>query len=123
MKRIVAANDSVSELASWEHARADIWMFHVTHKRLALMLSRQDEPEVLYVVAVGCERMVGPFSWDSSELVVIQEGATVRVVDLNVGFELTCSSITLVKGLSTELDTSFEGFLGDDLPDAPERTA
>lgn len=119
MKRTVAPESRASELIAWRGARATVWLFHATHKRLALMLSRRDEPEVLYVVAVGCEHIVGPFSWDLAEVVIAEHGTEDRVVDVRAGFELRCSSTTLVKGPATDFDISFEGFLGEDVADAP----
>jgi hypothetical protein len=117
MKSIVPPESHAAELSRWRGAHVALWIFHVTHKRLALRLSRRDESEVLYIVAVGCESIAGPFAWEAADVSIVQSGDRARVVDASAGFELGCSSITLVKGPSTEFDTSFEGFMGEDITD------
>jgi hypothetical protein len=88
------------------------------------MLFRPDEPEVLYVVAIGCRYITGPFSWKHADVLIVPGSSggsgehMCRVSDQQAGFELVCSSATLVRGPATELDESFENFLGD----APEES-
>ena len=121
MKTVIESNLQHLVLAQWRGADAKLWMYHVTHKRLALMLSRPNEPEVLYLVAVTSERFAGPLSWKNANITVVPDSSgdgkpMCRVLDEEAGFELVCSSATLVRGPATELDESFENFLGD----APE---
>jgi hypothetical protein len=94
-------------------------MFHVSFRRLVLRLSRLDEPEVIYIVAVGCDYIVGPFSWKSANVSLITdssgetEWAVSRILDQEAGFELRCSSVTIARGPSTDFDKTFDNFLGD----------
>lgn len=119
MKTVIEPKLQDSVLAQWRGADAKLWMYHVTHKRFALMLSRPNEPEVLYIVAVACERINGPFSWRQANITVVpssndESGEPVcRVVDKEAGFEIVCSSATLVRGPATDLDETFENFFGD----------
>jgi hypothetical protein len=77
------------------------------------MLSKPDEAEVLYVVAVGSEHIVGPLSWDSVDLSIAEHGTSESVRDVKAGFELRCSSTTLVRGPSTDYETTFDGFMSE----------
>src|SRR5690349_18758933 len=93
-------------------------MFHVSFRRLALRLSRPDEPEVIHIVAVGCEHIVGPFSWKQADISLITsssdetEWAVTRVVDRKAGFDLRCSSVAIARGPGTDFDKTFNNFLG-----------
>src|SRR5262245_12472391 len=116
MKRIVARESELLELANWRGARAQVWLFSVTFKRMAIRLSRLDEPEVLYVLAAGCEHLSGPFSWDSANVQLHREEDNETISDPAIGFHLVASSVVLAIGPSTELDTSFVHFLGEDPP-------
>jgi hypothetical protein len=119
MKIIIENEDWGAALAQWRGAEAALWIYHVSHKKLALMLSRKDESEQLYVVAVACKHIRGNFSWDDANLEIhadydadSQEAIT-RVIDNVANFELICSSVTIARGPSTDLDKRFEGFMGD----------
>lgn len=73
MKTIVAQEERDGTLSQWRGAHAKIWLFHVTHNRMALALHRRDEAQSLYIVAVGCTRISGPFSWSNADVSVILE--------------------------------------------------
>jgi hypothetical protein len=119
MKTVIDDQSRDSVLNEWRGSDAKLWMFHVTHNRLAVMLSRPDNPEVLYLVAIGCEWIRGPFSWQRANISIHSLpgdrnfDAVTRVVDEAAGFELRCSSAALARGPATDLDTSFKNFLGD----------
>jgi hypothetical protein len=91
-------------------------MFHASHRRLALLLAKPGEGDVLYLVAVGCHHMVGPFSWSHSDVRIHDEGSGSRIVDEGVNFELRCSSVTLVRASAHDAASDFEGFLGETEP-------
>jgi hypothetical protein len=118
MKTIITSGLQTEELNRWHGTRAAIWMFDVSHRRLALLLFRPDAPEALYIVGVGCEWITGPFSWDMADLRLAHGEHQERVTDAKAGFELRCSSVTLVKSASVDPSTSFEGFLGEEVPDS-----
>ncbi len=114
MKTIVAEQDRLSELERWRGAPAAVWIFQVTHKRLALRLWRPGEPTVLYLVGVACEHIAGPFAWESSDISIRSSTSNhEEIVDERAGFSLRCSSVTLATGPATDPDKSFDHFLGD----------
>ena len=118
MKTLIDPKNYESILAEWRGAQAKIWIFHVTHNRLAISLSRKGELEAIYIVAVGCEHISGPFCWESAEIDIIAEPADQwgethhRVVDNKAGFDLLCSSVSIVRGPASVPDSPFENFLG-----------
>lgn len=119
MKTVVPFEEMHSELTRWQGAEAVVWMYHATHRRLAIMLSRPGEPEVLYVVAVGCAHIHGPFRWQDASLTIAEpdrkdeHGTTARVEDKRAAFEIRCSSVALALGPATDYDATFEGFLDE----------
>ena len=119
MKTMIEAKLHDSVVEQWRGAYAQIWMFHVSLRRLALRLSRPDEPEVIYIVAVGCDHIVGPFSWKQANISLIThssgetERAVSRSVDQEAGFDLRCSSLAVARGPATDFDKTFDNFLGD----------
>jgi hypothetical protein len=73
MKTVMDPKTHESALAKWRGAQAKIWLFHVSLSRMVLNLSRKDEQEALYLVAVGCERISGPFHWEPAEVSILTE--------------------------------------------------
>jgi hypothetical protein len=87
-------------LAEWSGAKAEVWIFHLTFRRLALLLRLPGRSEVLYVVGLGCRHISGPFSWQNAKLSVspVASDGTAnpgehlsRVYDQDGQFELVCS--------------------------------
>lgn len=119
MKTVIAPNLRDSELRKCSGASAKLWMFHATHKRFAIMLSRPGAAEVVYIVAIGCEHIIGPFCWNDADISIMgrRSNASKRdlecIADKAAGFELVCSAVTLVRAPADDYDTTFEGFLGD----------
>src|SRR4051794_17121794 len=119
MKTVIEPELQDAVLEQWRGACAQIWMFHVSFRRLALRLSRPDEPENVYIVAMGCGHIVGPFSWEPADLRLITnlgdepQWAVTRIVDQKAGFDLSCSSVAMARGPATDFDKTFENFLGD----------
>lgn len=105
--------DQAPLLEAWHGAYAQIWMFHIGHKRLAMRLSREDEAEDLYIIGSTCEHIHGPFSWENARLSVAFErggAASTRVLDEGAGFRLSCNGVILVRASLKEFLTSFESF-------------
>jgi hypothetical protein len=104
-------------LDKWQGAKAEIWIFDLSFRRLALLLTKADVDEILYVVGVGCEHISGPFRWYDARLSITasdtkrSEGTgdfLTRLFDQGVGFELLCGSgVWLVRGLKTDIVASF----------------
>jgi hypothetical protein len=94
MKTIIDPMDHESILAQWRGAQAQIWTFHVSLKRMAIKLIRKGETEAIFIVAVACEHISGPFSWKEA------------------GFELRCAGVALASGPTGVLPNPFENFIG-----------
>jgi hypothetical protein len=122
MKVRVERAQQESVLARWRGASAQIWIFDVSLKRMAIRIYRPHEPELIYITAVGCKHITGPFSWEGADFSIEREpeGAeyptSSRIIDKAAGFELRCSDAGVVRGPSTDFEKTFDNFLGDDLP-------
>ena len=73
MKTVIDPKTHESALAKRSGAKAKIWLFHVSLNRMVLNVSRKDEQEALYLVAVRCERISGPFHWEPAEVSILTE--------------------------------------------------
>jgi|SRR5262249_10617550 len=119
MKTLIDPQKHESILAEWRGAQAKIWVFHITHNRLALSLFRNGEQEAIYIVAIGCEHISGRFSWKEADVEIIAEPPTQwgeirhRVVDKKAGFELLCSGVAIARGPAGVPESPFESFLDD----------
>jgi hypothetical protein len=80
---------------------------------MVLRLSRNTDATVLYVLAVGCKDMCGPFFWHSSTLEVRISAAGCVIRDSNAGFILTCDTVGLISGDAGDLELDFDAFLED----------
>jgi hypothetical protein len=126
VRTVVRVEDQPSVLAQWQRARAEIWIFDLSFRRLALLLTKAEVNDILYVTGIGCRYITGPFSWDNARLSIAPSDTTrsnitgnplTRLFDEGAGFELLCDSGVLVHGVRTDIVRSF----GDDfLPDSPE---
>jgi len=117
MKTIIDPNQHRAVLTKWYRSPARIWIFDVSLTRLGIRLARTAEPEVLYIVGASCEHIVGPFSWEASEMSIVLQAESGKpfdlVMDEKAGFELRCQGVVLVVGPATEFDKTFTNFLGD----------
>jgi hypothetical protein len=119
MKTVIDPKTHESVLAKWRGAQAKIWLFHVSLSRMVLNLSRKDEQEALYLVAVGCERISGPFHWEPAEVSILTEPPNQRgevyrrILDKQAGFELLCSDVVIARGAKSVPSDPFSGFLGE----------
>ncbi|GEN06037.1 hypothetical protein MFU01_10740 [Myxococcus fulvus] len=120
-KTIVEPEAQDETLAQWRGGDVVVWMYHASHRRMALRLSAPGLMEELYVVVVGCRFIQGPFSWRASDLRILvgevrdSGGLTTgRVVfDPSVGFRLECRDVALATGSIGDHDENFNGFLGE----------
>ena len=119
MKKIIDPQEHGATLSQWRGAQAKMWLFHVTHNRIALALSRKGQFRSLYIVALGCTQISGPFSWQNANISVVTEpsddagGSRCRIVDGGAGFELVCSDVAIALGPSSVPPSPFDGFLRD----------
>lgn len=93
--------------------------YQASLRRLTILLTEPGVPDdhrgseraemALLIVAGGCRRFSGPFSWIDSDLSVVERGTTDElggsfvVWDPTVGFELACASVYLFSGSPAEL--------------------
>jgi len=78
------------------------------------MLSRPEEIEVIYLVAIGCQRISGPFLWGNANILISADGiGDYRVLDLGAGFDLVCSSTAIAQGSAAVPRNPFDNFLDD----------
>jgi hypothetical protein len=120
MKTIIPPKDQESVLAEWRGAKAAIWAFHISLKRIAIILTRKDGFEALYIIGVGCEHLSGPFRWDQANITITTEPPNqwgevkCRITDKEAGFELLCSSATMARGIGGPPVDPFTNFLGNE---------
>ena len=104
MKTITFEQRDISTLADWQGAFAQVWLFHVSLKRMAIRLSIADREEVLYLTAVTCDRISSPFSWDGARITLdceeTPDGCVTKLMDPGVNMELRCGGVSLWAGPS-----------------------
>jgi hypothetical protein len=118
LKSLTDSADQNSLLAEWHGAKAEVWIFHLTFRRLALLLRLPERSDVLYVVGLGCRHINGPFRWEGADIPISRpahESSSVagetmtRVCDRQAQFELICSGgVILIQ--SSEIVSSFDEF-------------
>jgi hypothetical protein len=113
MKTLVSLRDQESVLARWRGADAQIWIFDVSLKRMAIRIYRPHEAEVLYIAAVGCRHITGPFSWVGADISIEtklsdENSSACRVFDTRAGFELRCSDAQVARGPATDFEKTFD---------------
>lgn len=83
-------------LDTWSGASALVWVYSPSLPRLAILLDTDPEREPLYVIAVGCEFISGPFTWKNANIQIHYSGGQAeggcQIVDELAGFNLVCSS-------------------------------
>ncbi|OCA73418.1 hypothetical protein [Chryseobacterium arthrosphaerae] len=116
---IVTDLDTINEiLRKADYDQAGIWLFDITHRKLAIKLYSNENEDVIYLVMGSCLYIKGNFSWKNPDLLVsmvfnIEHSENeYKIRDHKADFELIGNSrIALAKGLETEFGDSFEGFL------------
>ncbi|MDR6546394.1 hypothetical protein J2810_002453 [Chryseobacterium rhizosphaerae] len=105
-------------LNEYQGDQARIWLFDITHIKLAIRIDSKKDKEVLFLVITGCKYIRGLFSLNSPEFFVNQyfddeiSETIFKVKDNKSDFELSSNTgIALAKGLESEFGNSFENFL------------
>lgn len=119
MKQVVESTAHESTLTQWRGAQAKIWAFHVTHNRLAICLTNGPTTNALYIVAMGCKYITGPFKMEGTFFRILKEAAgpqdepLYRLVEENTNFQLLCSDVRMAIGAAGVPESPFENFLED----------
>lgn len=119
--KITTNLDEINKILNeYKHEKARIWLFDITHVRLAMKIYSNKNDEVIYLVMINCEYMRGPFSFNNPELFVNQifddttSGTKFKVMDKKADFKLiSTGGITLTIGQEFEFGSSFENFLNE----------
>ncbi len=119
MTTIIPPDRHDQTLIDWRGSTAKIWLYHVSLKRLVIQVYRSSLKETLYVLAMGCTRITGPFSWSPSELIIqrvshMDGTAEVVIADPKAGFQLNCASVTLSLGPQEVPPEPLVHFFNDD---------
>jgi hypothetical protein len=121
MKFITDIQEANIALKQYKSSIAQICMFSLSLRRLALRLQSPKTTKVLYVIGAGCEHITGNFKWDNSNLSIITEPSKnsseirTKIVDERAGFELiTSGGFSLALGQVGEFGRSFENFFKEE---------
>lgn len=98
--------------------QARVWMFDITHVKLAIKIYSNQKGDVIYLIMSGCKYIKGLFSLCNPDLYIAQYSddeisqTVLKLIDKNSDFELSSTSgIALAKGMESEFGDSFENFL------------
>jgi len=100
-------------LRTWNGAEAILSMYHSSHRRLAIMLSRPGDQSVLFAVAVGSQTISGPVAWHNAQLEIERTDSGEVLRDAANSFQVQCSSVTVVTGTGDEFGPTFDDFIRD----------
>ncbi|MPT32387.1 MAG: hypothetical protein E2600_12130 [Chryseobacterium sp.] len=105
-------------LEDFKGDKAQLWLYDITHKKIAIRLSIKDKDDVIYLIISSCEYIRGVFSWDNPSFYVDKyknekkNENIYRLMDINIDFLLEGKSgIALAKGFESDFGISFENFL------------
>ena len=114
MTTITELNKINEILKKYEGGYAKIWAFKLSLNRLFIRLTLIGYEEVVYIVAVSCEHMIGPFSWKNAKLSIVKETdkenseVIFYAIDIEAGFKLTASGgLILACGSEKEFEDYF----------------
>lgn len=105
---IIAINQ---QLQGFKGGRVQVWMFNVTHKKIAIRVSHKSQDAVLYIIGDSCEYMSGGFSWLNADIhieILEKEYVNYKIADYAANFELLCSGgVALINGTDKDFNKSF----------------
>lgn len=106
---IITDIDQINQrLSGFNGGSARIWLFDISLTRLLLRIERKGLDTVLGLLAAGCSRISGPFSWNVSSLEVVQDTGAARIQDLGVPFILECATYVLIERSEIPMLSSLE---------------
>ena len=118
MRLITDINKANQLLQSYTGAEFKIFVFSVTHNKLAIRLILKGIKDVVYVVGINCERINGPFSYEGAVLYIEQFAdektgdRITKIFDKSSIFELvTSGGFGVAQGPLESFGDSFDHFL------------
>jgi hypothetical protein len=113
MKTEIPFSEWPATLASWSGTMAQVWMYHTTHKRIALRLDRDGDSHALYIAGSGCSWISGPFGWFNAQISILDDPdkTGMLIVDTENSFEIKCCGVGLFLAPISSFDESFENWL------------
>lgn len=116
MINIVSQENLGRVLEEWRGATAIVWMYHLSHRKMAIRLSFSSREDVLVCVVSGCKRILGPFEWDNSSFKLVSSvdlngEMWVTVSDKTNGFELIGAGAAAACGKLNDFGDSFDNLL------------
>lgn len=118
MEIITGLNQINETLKDFEGDKAQLWLYDITHKKIAIRISINNGDNVIYLVMASCQYIRGTFSWENPNVYVdkyYDEKKMENIYllkDINVDFQLEATSgVVLAKGLESEFGDNFEVFL------------
>lgn len=98
--------------------QARIWLFDISHTKLAIKIFSNENEDIIYLVMSGCKYIRGEFSLKNPKFLISKYfdneslETKIEVVDENSDFKLiSTAGIALAIGLEKEFGSSFENFL------------
>jgi hypothetical protein len=117
MKTISDLKESNLLLEQYNGSLAEVWSFNISLKQLLIKLTKQNESETLFIIAVKCEHIAGPFSWENSRVSISKEidqessNTITKIIDNDVSFELVSNGgFALAQGPDSDFGKSFVNF-------------
>lgn len=111
-------NEINKVLIEYNGNQARIWLFDISHTKLAIKIYSNQKKNIVYLIMSSCKYIKGSFSLENPKFLVSQDfdkdtlQTIFKVMDQNSDFELiSTAGVGLAKGLESEFGDSFEGFL------------
>ena len=105
-------------LKEFKGEKAQLWLYDITHKKIAIRISINNQDSVVYLIIANCKYIQGVFSWDNPNLSIEQYSDekklenVYKLIDYDNDFKLEgTAGVSLAKGLESEFGISFDNFL------------
>ena len=99
-------------LTKWRGAYAQLWSYSPSHAQLTIRVEPSERRANLHIVCASSERICGPTSWDNSHFEfdrVVESGETIiKLRDASVGFEVSCSGLSLMEDVAPIYEATFK---------------
>lgn len=120
MRIITDLTEANALLQSYTGCKLKIWLFDITHQKMALKLTLASTSEIVYIIGLACVSINGRFSVPNANLLITEEidksmnEMVIKITDQSSGFELVAiGGFAVAQGEETEFGTSFDNFFKD----------